>query len=180
MAPAAGRIPHARYAVAHDVKLIAVAVEFCRFSKAAAAEANDVATDFVDLEPVLHPIQANRVTALAFACDLDIIGAVIKPHSGRKWKCRRQTSSAPPCRREAIRNVEQQRRECGLRMRIPSLGNEIGPVSFDEGSGGLAGRKFRMPQARGKKRLIGPDPERDCLLEAVNESAPRLFAGCAM
>src|ERR1700722_6761526 len=169
-----------RNALAQNAKAIAVTEKSYRFGKASAADTNGLAAKLVDLEPVLRPIEARRISALALTHDLNIVDAMIQPNSGGKWQRRRQRPSAPPWRPERIRDVEQQCRQGCIRIRAIARGKQKGSVSSNEGRGGLPCCKFGMPQAGGKKCLIGRHAECYGLLEAVNKSAPRLVAGGAV
>ena len=95
--------------------MITVAEEFCRFGQAVAAETNGFAAEFIDLEPVLGPIEAGHITAVALTHDFEIVDGMIELDASGKRKRRRQRPSAPPWRRERIRNVQQQCRERCIR-----------------------------------------------------------------
>jgi len=73
--------------------MIPVAEDRCRFGEAVDAEANGLLADLVDLEPVLGPVEAGSLPALALMHDLEIINCFIKLNTGWTRKRRRERSS---------------------------------------------------------------------------------------
>ena len=164
-----------------DIKPVAVAKEPCRFDQIIAAETDRIATDLVDLEPLLAAIEAYDVTTIALTHDLRIMDVVIEFNANGNWKRRRQCSSAPPRRRGGIGNTEQQRRKSYVPgFRACTARKQIVTMLADESCRRFASGECGMPQASGEKRLIGRYAECRRLFEGVDELAPSLVAGRAM
>ena len=92
-----------RDATMQQIKPVAVAEESGRFRKAVAAEADAVAAQRVDLEPMLAAIAAGEIAAIALARDFQIVDAVIELDADGNRKRRRQRPPAPPRRRMSDR-----------------------------------------------------------------------------
>ncbi len=70
-------------------------------------ETNAIATELVDLEPVLTALEACDITAVALTDDFEIMNAAIDFDAKRKRKRRRQRPPPPPRRRMGVGDIQQ-------------------------------------------------------------------------
>jgi len=129
-----------------------------------------------------HPAaEIGGIAALALAHDLQVMNAAIDHEANRLRKCRGECAPASPWRRMRIRDVQQQRRQRGVRRSgsLPGRPQFIA-ISADEGGGRFARCKSGMPQAGQQKSLVGGNAESLGLFEAANQLAARFITGRAV
>jgi hypothetical protein len=104
-----------------QIEPVAVAEEGGRFRKTIAAEADAIAAQRVDLEPVFAAIAACEIAAIPLARDFQIIDAVIELDADGNRKRRCQRPAAPPRRRVSVGDVKQQRGQRRVRGRVLTI-----------------------------------------------------------
>ncbi len=100
-----------REAPVHKIQPVAIAQECCTLHHAVVAEAERVAVQLVDFEPVAGAVEESDITALALAQDLQFVRDAIDLGAQRNRECRGQRSPAPPLPRVGIAHAKQQCRE---------------------------------------------------------------------
>ena len=157
-----------RDAVVQHVKPVAIPEEAFGLGNAVAAEADDVATEFVDFKPVLDTLDVCEIGAVALAHDLNVVDASIELDPNGSRKRRGERPPATPWSRIGVADIKQQGCQRHIRRRILARRQQGVPMLLDESGGGFAAGKGGMPQARHQKPLIGGYPERRGLLEAAD------------